>query len=601
MNSTLEQLFQDFAGHETWLRKCASAVYEAAKGDDLDVVVAGLVGKDGAVGVVDPGRDWRREDIWGINIALCNRYCSRERFPMVFNYEIFVARTTNYLLPWLALTAQLPYEAGDIIPNIMSFFMAVGSPMLLAFSLMMTIFNRRWIRRKRKRFNSNFPGSQLASRVGDATVLLEAAQQAPLRMSYKRGWLASLVLLGSNRDWWERLSARLLATKRKMTLALVAQLLVAVTAWILTTVGSFGSQLGDHAEALAFSSSALWTWLVSIICGWVIVGTQGHADDVGEALRADAAYRAPAAAGKPLVCRKQEGFRVADGDDPGVRDFNFAGFGIHGDEIKSGPVYNYARMYTWRHMAQQVFDIFEVAADKLYQQQGLDGNPAATAGNGGLTLEALQADPIFDSTRLAAYCGLAGLGDRELAICPRSDEVGADFRWQVFGATLTAAFVQWGSTGAAIIIAYLTDTKGLGCRSGSYLLYGTASTVAFLCFVLSVVCSRQALLRVQYRRFSFNLFRGLSVVLRLLGRVLVLGNSAWLVVTSLFELVGFFDNCWCEGVVFAKGEAAVVVLFKNAVDLAENARPPWAGGVALSGGAMLLSTVWFALLCRKPG
>lgn len=196
---------------------------------------------------------------------------------------------------------------------------------------------------------------------------------------------------------------------------------------------------------------------------------------------------------------------------------------------------------------------------------------------------------------------LARLGDRELTICPRTDEIDADFRWQVFGATLTAAFVQCGSTGAAIIIAYLTDTTGLGCRSGSYLLYGMASTVAFLCFIMSVVCSRQALLRVENRGFLFSLFRGLSVVLRLLGRVLVLGNAAWLVVTSLFELVGFFDNCWCEGVVFERGEAAVVVLFKNAVDLAEKARPPWAGGVTLSGSAMLLSSVWFALLCRKPG
>lgn len=316
---------------------------------------------------------------------------------------MFLARTTNYLLPWLALTAQLPYEAGDIIPNIMSFFMAIGSPMLLTFSLMMTIFNRRWIRRRRKRFNSNFPASQLDPRVQDATVLLEAAQQVPLRMSNKRGWLASLVLLEDNRDWWARLSTRLLSTKRKLTLSLVAQLLVAVIAWILTTVGSFGSQLGDHAEALAFSSSALWTWLVPIICGWVIVGTQGHADDVSEALRANLAYRAPAVAGEPLVCRKQEGFRVDDGDDPGARDLNFAGFNIHGDGIKSGPVYNYARIYTWRHMAQQVFVVFEAAADKLYQQQGLDGNPAATAGNGGLTLEALQVNPILDKARLTAY------------------------------------------------------------------------------------------------------------------------------------------------------------------------------------------------------
>lgn len=163
--------------------------------------------------------------------------------------------------------------------------------------------------------------------------------------------------------------------------------------------------------------------------------------------------------------------------------------------------------------------------------------------------------------------------------------------------------VQWGTTGAAVAIAYLTDTKGLGCRSGSYLIYGVASTAAFLCLVMSAVCSRHALRRAgrSPKGFAFHFFRALAVGLRLLGRVLVLANATWLVVASMFELVGFYDNCWCEGVVFQRGEAAFVVLFKSAVDLAESARPSWGGGVALSGGIMLLSPVWFWLLCRKSG
>lgn len=99
MNSTLQQLFEDFQGHKTWLRKCASAIAEAAQGDELDMIIAGLIGKDGAVGVVEPGRTWSREDVWGINIALCNQYCSRERFPMVRSSPVCFLTTFLIVFP----------------------------------------------------------------------------------------------------------------------------------------------------------------------------------------------------------------------------------------------------------------------------------------------------------------------------------------------------------------------------------------------------------------------------------------------------------------------------------------------------------------------
>lgn len=309
---------------------------------------------------------------------------------------------TNYLLPWLALTAQLPYETGDTILSFMSLFIALGSPMLLVFSLTMTIFNRRWLRKRRKRFVSRFPDGPLVDRVKSATVLLKAAQQAPLRMVQDGGWFASLVLLDSNSNWWRRLSDRLRLTKRKASVSLVAQLTVALVAFIMTTVGSFGTRLGDHAEALAFSSSTLWTWLVPAVCGWVIVGTQGHADGVSEALRADTAYCAPTTAGGDLVAREQQGcFRVADADAEAAREHNLAGFSIDGDEIKLGPAYNYARMHTWRRTAQQLFRAFETAAENLDNNLGLDGNLSDV--NGNLTLSHLQNDPNFNRHSLETY------------------------------------------------------------------------------------------------------------------------------------------------------------------------------------------------------
>ncbi|KAK4461196.1 hypothetical protein QBC42DRAFT_270579 [Cladorrhinum samala] len=615
MNPALEQLFRDFQDHKTWVGKCVSKIYEAASSSEAvlnESIIPGLVGRNGAPGVVANNLSgWKREQIWGISIALCNEYCSRSSFGMVFNYQTFLGRATNYLLPWLALTAQLPYEAGDIITNIMCFFMGVGSPMTLTFSLMMTIFNRRWLREKVRRFHSEFPGSGLAPRLKDAGHFLEAAQQVPLRMNHGAGWLASLVVLDSNGKWWERLGGRLLATKRGVTLSLVVQILVAVAAWILTIIGTFGSSLGNHAEGLVLSSSTLWTWLVPVICGWISVGTQNKADAVEVALRADDADLAE----DEGVCVPgiQRAFEVMHPD--ASDQMNLLGCGIHGDETKPGPVYNYARIFTWRHTATQLIACFHSAAAELQaHSRELAGAPPRQPRErrGSIPLdkalgsaELLHFQAAADVGRVTRCCRLpAPDGDQQLTVYPQSDELDADFWWQVVGAIITALFVQWGTAGPAIIIAYLTDVKGLGCRSGSYLIYGVVSTVAFGLFFLSVVCSRAALLRHQKtggrKGVAFNVFRALAVGFRLLGRTLAIGNALWLIITSLFELVGFFDNCWCEGVVLVWGQDAWVVVFKSAVDLAENASGPWGGSIAMSSCVMLFSYVWFALLCRKP-
>ncbi|KAK4226204.1 hypothetical protein QBC38DRAFT_237260 [Podospora fimiseda] len=637
MNATLEQLFHDFRGHDTWVGKCVQKVYEAANSSETVLnqkIIPGLVGRDGAPGViVNNLHGWKREDVWGISIALCNEYCNRSAFGMVFNYQTFLGRTTNYLLPWLALTAQLPYEAGDIITNIMCFFMGVGSPMTLTFSLMMTIFNRQWLRKKVKRFGHDHPGSVLIPRLNNVSHFLEASQQVPLRMYHGSGWLASLVVLASNGTWWERLSNRLLATKRGVTLSLVVQILVAVTAWILTIIGTFGSSLGNHAEGLVMSSSTLWTWLVPVICGWITVGTQNKADAVEMALVADKAYKPGTSGGVSNGVREiQQAFHVyhPDANDP----LNLFGCGIHGDETKPGPVYNYARIFTWRHTAAKLFSTFEKATVELERRhraadehQTRDRSPSSTLEKAQASVELREFQAKADLSTVTKCCGLpvpetsssGSNGDTlsvtsrgkpysELRMYPRNDELDADFWWQVVGATLTALCVQWGTTGSAIIIAYLTDVKKLGCRSGSYLLYGVVSMVAFGAFLLSVVFSKAALVRHesmamdgrQPSGFAFHFFKTLAVGLRLFGRILVIGNALWLIITSFFELIGFFDNCWCEGVVFAWGDKAWVVVFKNAVDLAENASGPWGGGIALSSCVMLFSYVWFALLCRKP-
>jgi hypothetical protein len=66
------------------------------------------------------------EEAWGIRYDQCLGICGP-------GYELsswsdFSRRFTAWLLPFLALTAQLPFEARSIWSNIMCLFLAVGSP-----------------------------------------------------------------------------------------------------------------------------------------------------------------------------------------------------------------------------------------------------------------------------------------------------------------------------------------------------------------------------------------------------------------------------------------------------------------------------------------
>ena len=97
MNSTLlpapfeprlKSIFEEFQSNESWAGKCAYRVYLAAQNGALDAIVPGLIGQDGTQRIIPDlnalnSSSWQRSDVWGINITLCNDYCSRQKFPMV--------------------------------------------------------------------------------------------------------------------------------------------------------------------------------------------------------------------------------------------------------------------------------------------------------------------------------------------------------------------------------------------------------------------------------------------------------------------------------------------------------------------------------------
>lgn len=249
-----------FEDQESWKGQCAIKIREVIVADKSPDVYDGFVNRAGNV-LQNPLA--APDIVAGINYNTCKNYCSYEQLSTVFSFKVFSAGATNYLLPWLALTAQLPFETGEneIIANVMSFCYAVGSPMLITYSLATTILNQHWLRGKfRKLEASDRPLNQTSKNV---RIFLQESQQLPLRLSQENGSLASLIILPDNADWWEKLKTNILLTRRGVTLSLIAQILVAVLSWVLTVISAFVSSLGDASEALALSSGSLWVWLVS--------------------------------------------------------------------------------------------------------------------------------------------------------------------------------------------------------------------------------------------------------------------------------------------------------------------------------------------------
>lgn len=83
MDSRLQQLFKNFGSGESWRGKCVDKLSEAVKFGDQTSIIASLVGEEGLRGITRKSPLWKAEEIWGIDINTCYKYCSRTKFPMI--------------------------------------------------------------------------------------------------------------------------------------------------------------------------------------------------------------------------------------------------------------------------------------------------------------------------------------------------------------------------------------------------------------------------------------------------------------------------------------------------------------------------------------
>jgi hypothetical protein len=514
----------------------------------------------------------------GITYALCKSACETGPEPM--QWSIFVPKFSAWLLPWFALISQLPFGAGDRLENLTSVLLAVGSPMLAAYSLAITVLNCRWAAQRLS--DIRYPNIHHAFRI------MSSLQQAPLRIIKEDGLLESLVVLPENDAWWGDLADRLDYTQ-SWSISTGVSLMWVFLAYMFTVIDTFTS-LPPNTKGPFFSSDGqavgtVWLWLFGIVVGWLQISPKCESRRLQHALlHANSGAYVASNSGPQKINTDARAFTMYHASEDSAL----------GDAKYSAPIFNYARVLPWTQNVEHMVAVFRCASRHARDHQRVDGQPQAHWVDGA---EIQPQNRRGTLEQVISYC--------TSSFPEKRSHWGPGVWSRMLIASLIALLLQWGTAGAAIIIVYYTPTVGLGCRSGSYLLYAAASTLIWMLLVTSSILTHllatpsltgsanqepdsdhdtihftQPWPRLQ------NFIRMLVIFLRRLGKVLATCNAIWIILVCTFQFSGFFSRCYCNSSAIGLGSGSgaydVIIITANEV------KGPWIGGVALALGSAFL-------------
>ena len=193
-----------------------------------------------------------------------------------FEFPAFAGAMTSYFLPWLTLTAQLPFQNAGPRATFMALCLAVGSPALITYSLALTILNRNWavgeveqfLKRSQRVVEPEVAAavSHFKSRLRSFSSLAIEGQQVPLRASVVQHWLSSLIAHPGaiNTAWWTSVSQSIGRGRRKPSFSLHAQISLAILVWAFTLIAGISAATGAITTAIQIATSTLWVWLVRL-------------------------------------------------------------------------------------------------------------------------------------------------------------------------------------------------------------------------------------------------------------------------------------------------------------------------------------------------
>ena len=492
---------------------------------------------------------------WGISYHSCKVLCGTEDNTGYYDWGFLSQSVSTWLLPWLALTAQLPFETKDKTTNFGALLLALGSPALIAYSLALTILNARRINgkfRKIKEDSQTLNHPLLTKAIKAARSILIETQYVPIQIfNGPRREIAQLIVHPDNWAWWCSVRRKLLITKKKWTYSLYAQVGWVLLVQLLAIIVFFTYSSRDTSIGIGLAINSLWLWMISIVLGWVYVGNQDSAKSIRDALTdtnvpilgpevnlkrdcigikdrttydgssiqilfeqrprqqggpspsgsglnpaafdagldagqehtSAASYKAPSVLQQwpASSSNRPDTLYPSRSDDAELQTLvtdhqisttnttntprteqhsplpleddacfewprqTFLGFSIAGDELEPGSIFNHARVWTHMHASKQIADAFLMLTRRQKQRETVNGREWQE--NPDRWTENLQGTP----EQMSRYISAIHEDRQHFSVhAPAS----ADLVHNCITAGLVAIFLQWGTTGAAIVIAY---------------------------------------------------------------------------------------------------------------------------------------------------
>jgi hypothetical protein len=189
-----------------------------------------------------PQRTTNLSEAIGTDYETCLIYCGDS--SDAFNWSLFSQQFTGWLLPFLALLAQLPYESDGTWHDFMSLTLTIGSPLLAMYSLTLTILNSRYLK---QRLDEAFSGDSIRLRDLKKNMLrtLKLSQQEPFQLGSLNAYPPELKggrLKDVERHWWDEARKATESRERSFTASLATQALTAIIAFSFTWVDAFGPE-----------------------------------------------------------------------------------------------------------------------------------------------------------------------------------------------------------------------------------------------------------------------------------------------------------------------------------------------------------------------
>ena len=247
----------------------------------------------------------------GVSYEWCAENCGSSDNYNDYNWNYFSQGLLSWLVPWLALTAQLPFGTRSKALNLWALCLAVGSPSLSAYSLALTLLNSRSINetfQKLKAANKHQHGSHKMKMIKAARTFLIESQSVPIQIyNGVRREFAQLVVLPENIVWWSNLRKEILKSKKEPTFSLYAQIGSVCISQIIAIINYLVSGAISTDVGIGLAINSLWIWELPVVLGWAYTGTQEHAESITAALASIPPPR--------LRCSQ-----VLDGECIGIRD-----------------------------------------------------------------------------------------------------------------------------------------------------------------------------------------------------------------------------------------------------------------------------------------